>query len=51
MDHSARRLAPARIVALGVIALLAAGLVALRFAADDQPVGVPAGAQAGDLEP
>jgi hypothetical protein len=36
-------------VALALIALTFAGLGYLRFGPDDDPVSVPAGAQAGDL--
>ncbi len=38
-----------RIVALGVIALLVAGLAYLRFAPGSDSVSVPPGAKAGDL--
>jgi pimeloyl-ACP methyl ester carboxylesterase len=44
-----RRFRPARIVALVLIALSAAGLAYLRYAPDSGRVSVPAGAQAGDL--
>ena len=44
-----RLFGPARIVALALIALAAAGLAYLRFAPDATPVSVPAGAHAGEL--
>ena len=47
--HSRRRLTWARVVALAVIGVLAAGLAYLRFAPGDNRVSVPAGAKAGDL--
>jgi pimeloyl-ACP methyl ester carboxylesterase len=50
MDTTKTRLfGPARIVALGLVALTAAGLLYLRFAPDAGPVSVPAGAHAGQL--
>ncbi|MDH4309057.1 MAG: hypothetical protein OEX04_16440, partial [Acidimicrobiia bacterium] len=50
MERSTVRiLGPSRIVALTVIVLLLAGLAYLGFAAGEQPVIVPDGAQAGDL--
>jgi pimeloyl-ACP methyl ester carboxylesterase len=39
-----------RIVALVLIGLMLAGLAFLRFASNDDPVSVPDGAEAGDLE-
>lgn len=47
--RTSRVLAPARIVALVVITLLAAGLVYLRVAPGEEAVSVPEGAEAGDL--
>jgi pimeloyl-ACP methyl ester carboxylesterase len=47
--QSKRVVTPTRIVALALIALTIAGLGYLRFGLDDDPVSVPAGAQAGDL--
>ena len=44
-----RTLTPARLIALILIALLALGLVYIRFGPHDGPVSVPAGAKAGDL--
>jgi pimeloyl-ACP methyl ester carboxylesterase len=44
-----RILGPARIVAVGLVALAAAGLGYLRFAPDTGRVSVPAGADAGQL--
>jgi pimeloyl-ACP methyl ester carboxylesterase len=44
-----RRLTPARVVALSVIAVLLVGLGYLRFAPDSGLVSVPEGAKAGDL--
>ena len=50
MERSTVRiLGPSRIVALTVIVLLLAGLAYLGFAAGEEPVIVPDGAQAGDL--
>src|SRR3954469_16983101 len=46
---STKLLAPARIVALSLVALAAAGLLSLRFAPDSHPVRVPSGAHAGEL--
>ena len=46
---STRTFTPARIVALGLIALAIFGLGYLRFAPDAESVSVPAGAKAGDL--
>src|SRR4051794_34604201 len=46
---STKLLAPARIVALSLVALAAAGLLYLRFAPDSHPVRVPSGARAGQL--
>ena len=46
---STRLLGPARIVALALVALAAAGLAYLRFAPDPGPVRVPSGAHAGQL--
>ena len=43
------RLGPARIVGLAMIALVAAGLLYLRFAPEENAVTVPANASAGDL--
>jgi pimeloyl-ACP methyl ester carboxylesterase len=40
---------PSRIVALGLIALVVAGLAYLHFATNDSTVVVPSGAKAGDL--
>ena len=48
-NQSKRVFTPSRIVALALIALTFAGLGYLRFGPDDDPVSVPAGAQAGDL--
>jgi pimeloyl-ACP methyl ester carboxylesterase len=48
-NQSQRVFTPARIVALALIALTFAGLGYLRLGTDDDPVSVPAGAQAGDL--
>jgi pimeloyl-ACP methyl ester carboxylesterase len=45
----ARVLAPARIVALALIAVLVGGLAYLRFGSDSGSVSVPEGARAGDL--
>src|SRR5215207_421890 len=52
-DSTTRRFTLARVVALGLIALLVAGLTYLRFAPGSGSVSVPEGAQAGDpiLEP
>jgi pimeloyl-ACP methyl ester carboxylesterase len=44
-----RRFTPARVVALALIAVVAIGLVYLRFKPDAEAVSVPAGARAGDL--
>ena len=44
-----RTYTPARIIALGLITLVAAGLAYLRFAPDAGSVSVPEGAKAGDL--
>jgi hypothetical protein len=49
MAATTERLAPARIVALALIVLMAGGLASIRYAPGDTPVSVPAGAQAGDL--
>jgi hypothetical protein len=49
MATATERLTPARIVALALVALMAGGLVYLRYAPGDPPVSVPAGAQAGEL--
>src|SRR4051794_19230177 len=46
---STKLLAPARIVALSLVALAAAGLLYLRFAPGSHPVRVPSGAHAGQL--
>src|SRR5688572_24289962 len=46
---TSRAWTPARIVALTLIAILAVGLVYLRFGTGSDPVSVPAGANAGDL--
>ena len=44
-----RHVSPARIVALALITIVAAGLAYLRFAPDAGSVSVPEGARAGDL--
>ena len=44
-----RAFTPARIVALALVALAVLALGYLRFAPEDGPVSVPAGAQAGDI--
>jgi pimeloyl-ACP methyl ester carboxylesterase len=49
MDPSTKRIRPAQIVALALIALLTVGLLYVRFSPDDTLLIVPAGAQAGDL--
>jgi pimeloyl-ACP methyl ester carboxylesterase len=50
MDRSARTpLAPARLIALALVALLVAGLVALRSGGESDLLAVPDGAEAGDL--
>jgi pimeloyl-ACP methyl ester carboxylesterase len=50
MDRSAGTpFAPARLIALALIALLVGGLVALRFGGESDLLAVPDGAEAGDL--
>jgi pimeloyl-ACP methyl ester carboxylesterase len=50
MDASARTsFTPARLIALALIALLVAGLVALRMGGESGSLAVPDGAKAGDL--
>ena len=44
-----RTFTPARIVALALVALAVLALGCVRFAPEDGPVSVPAGAQAGDI--
>ena len=48
-SKAARSFTPARIVALALVALAVLALGYLRFAPQDGPVSVPAGAQAGDI--
>lgn len=45
-----RHLKPARVVALALVLLLAAGLASYRFSPQSWAVAVPAGADAGDLQ-
>ena len=47
--RATRAFTPARIVALALVALAVLALGYLRFAPEDGPVSVPAGAQAGDI--
>ena len=49
MPRSSSALTPARLVALVLCAVIAAVLAYVRFAPEDGSVGVPAGAEAGDL--